>query len=99
MAYLGQVELIVVLFMVLALVIVAGRHNHIHGHHTQDEHVEHRRAHQVLRRQTESPVSVIRNRTVAPCTTLNTSSFCSKILGLSVCFCPSCSLGNTNCRD
>lgn len=48
MAYLSQVELIIVLFMVLALVIVAGGHNHIHSHHTQDEHVEHRRAHQVL---------------------------------------------------
>lgn len=51
MTYLSQVELVIVLLVVLALVIIAGGHNHIHSHHTQDEHVEHRRAHQVLQRQ------------------------------------------------
>lgn len=99
MAYLSQVELIIVLFMVLALVIVAGGHNHIHSHHTQDEHVEHRRAHQVLQIHRGKVVLVIWNRTRALRITLNTNSFCSKILWLSVCFCPSCSLGNTKRRD
>ena len=50
-AYLRQVELVILPLEAFSFVIVAGGHDHVHGHHAQDEHVEDRRPHHLLRRQ------------------------------------------------
>ena len=50
-AYLRQVELIILPLEAFSFVIVAGGHDHVHGHHAQDEHVEDGRPHHLLRRQ------------------------------------------------
>ena len=50
-AYLCQVELVVLSLEAFSFVIVAGGHDHIHGHHAQDEHVEDGWPHHLLRRQ------------------------------------------------
>lgn len=47
-----QVKLIIMSAVVLAFVIVASGNDDVHSNHTQDEHVEHRRPHQLLWRQT-----------------------------------------------
>ena len=49
--HLCQVKLIVVPAVVLAFVIVASGNDDVHGDHAQDEHVEHRGAHQLLWKQ------------------------------------------------